>query len=249
MSGSPVSPKYIKGALVEFSGRFLGPLPNVITFQYNPETVPRELKPWVPDTVTTASIERHDDGTGTITAAPVDPEESFSLELLLDASDALEFPDSHPVARLFGVADRIAALELLIYPDNGGPLGGELLAPVTGSLRGDNAAENLLGEFRDLVRKSVPVVLLVWGPGRIAPVRLKSFRVEEQAFSPLLYPTRAKASVGLQVLPPHALEGYVDGFGKQLAKVAYAFTQKQKEVLAAANLANAAESVLDYLPG
>lgn len=43
-------------------------------------------------------------------------------------------------------------------------------------------------------------VLFVWGPGRIFPVRVKDFQVEEQAYSPLLYPIRARVTVGLEVL-------------------------------------------------
>jgi len=40
------SPKLLKGALVQFSAPFLVPVPNVIIFQYNPETLSRTLTPW-----------------------------------------------------------------------------------------------------------------------------------------------------------------------------------------------------------
>ncbi len=36
-NGYSRSPKLLKGALSEFSERFIDPLPNVIVFQYNPE--------------------------------------------------------------------------------------------------------------------------------------------------------------------------------------------------------------------
>ena len=36
------------GALVEFSSRFIGPVPNIIVFQYNPEKLTRSLTPWQP---------------------------------------------------------------------------------------------------------------------------------------------------------------------------------------------------------
>ena len=38
-TGYSRSPKLLKGALVEFSERFIGPIPNVIVFQYNIETL------------------------------------------------------------------------------------------------------------------------------------------------------------------------------------------------------------------
>jgi len=44
----------------------------------------------------------------------------------------------------------------------------------------------------------LPVVLFFWGPGRIIPVRVTALSIEEQQFSPTLYPIRAKATIGLQ---------------------------------------------------
>jgi len=79
-------------------------------------------------------------------------------------------------------------------------------------------------------------------------VRLTSFSVEEQAFSPILYPIRAKVSVGLKILTPNALSGHPDGTAKDIAIAAFKFTRGQKQVLAAANLANSVESILGLLP-
>jgi hypothetical protein len=36
-SDFPRSPKLLKGALVVYESQFLGPVPNVVAFQYNPE--------------------------------------------------------------------------------------------------------------------------------------------------------------------------------------------------------------------
>lgn len=238
-TGYSRSPNLLKGALIEFSSRFLGPIPNVIIFQYNPETLSRELTPYVP-----AQAEAGEEAPDPGTAAPYDPQETFSLVLELDATDALEHPESHPVAAISGVADRIAALEMLVYPDPAGSLLGDLAASVSASLGGAGA-----GAAADPVpRASVPIVMLVWGPGRIVPVRLTSFAVEEEAFSPILYPIRAKVTVGLQILTPEGLAGYEDGLAKDFATVAYKFTKTQKEVLAMANLANSVESILGMLP-
>jgi hypothetical protein len=91
--------------------------------------------------------------------------------------------------------------------------------------------------------------MFVWGPGRIVPVRLTSFTVEEQAFSPLLYPIRAKVTVGLKILTPKDfLPEDKRKFSEDLAVASFNFTRKQKQVLAAANLANSVESILGMLP-
>jgi hypothetical protein len=235
-SGYSQSPKLLKGALVELSQRFIGPVPNVIVFQYNPETLSRSLTVWQPpDTDDTGKTKK------SATAQPSDPPETFTLNLVLDATDDLEEPESHPVAVVSGVAARIAALEMLLYPQEESLLGG-LLGSVSASL---SAA---IEGTKTVPRGTVPIVLFVWGPGRIVPVRLTSFSVEEQAYSPLLYPIRAKVSVGLKVLSPADLKSHPDGTSKALAEAVFKFTRKQKQVLAAANIANSVESILGMLP-
>ena len=49
-------------------------------------------------------------------AQPLDPGETVNLTLELDATDELEDPDNNQVAVIAGVADRLAALEMLLYP-------------------------------------------------------------------------------------------------------------------------------------
>jgi hypothetical protein len=105
---------------------------------------------------------------------------------------------------------------------------------------------------RDAVpRLEVPIVLFFWGPGRIVPVRLTTFTVEEQQYSPLLYPLRAKVTIGLTVLNEQHLLN-VAGEARRsaivtLAKACYKFTQAQKEALATANLGKTLDS-LGVLP-
>ena len=43
-----------------------------------------------------------------------------------------------------------------------------------------------------------PVVLFVYGPSRIVPVKVESLSVTEQAFDPLLNPTLASVDIGLR---------------------------------------------------
>lgn len=83
---------------------------NIIAFQYNPETLTRKLTPW-----SASEWQGERWGQENPSAQPFDPGETFTLTLELDATDALEDPDNHPVAVVSGVADRIAALEMLLF--------------------------------------------------------------------------------------------------------------------------------------
>src|SRR5262249_46812479 len=108
------SPKLLKGALIQFSAPLLVPIPNLIAFQYNPESLTRSLTPWAPPSK--EDREHPDEKLLNQMKQPYDPQETFSLQLELDATDDLESPDSHPVAVVSGVASRIAAIEMLLYP-------------------------------------------------------------------------------------------------------------------------------------
>lgn len=248
-NGFSRSPLLLKGALIEFSERFIGPLPNIIIFQYNPASMSRSLEVYNP-----FQTEEVTDEEGQVQsvnysisadAQPHDPPESFSLELELDATDDLEIGD--PIAVATGVADRIAALEMLLYPQEESLLG-ELLGAISVSIGGGGASASTSAAAEPVPRGRVPVLLFVWGPGRILPVRLTSFNVDEQAHSPILYPTQAKVSLGVQVLTLNELNAYQDSMSKDLAIAAYKFTRKQKQVLAASNVANTVQSILGILP-
>jgi hypothetical protein len=256
-SGYSRSPKLLKGALIQFSAPMLIPIPNIIIFQYNPETMTRTLTPWTPAartySETTGQLEDLTRAQARALAQPFDPEETFSLVLELDAADALEHPASHPVARLAGVADRIAAIEILCYPPGQSALGGLLGISASVSIGSSGLSASLGGAAADVLpRKAVPIILFFWGPGRIVPVRITTFSVEEQQYSPLLYPIRAKATLGLKVLDEnHLLNAEGTGGGGlavDIAKACYKFTRAQKEALATANLVNSAESVIGLLP-
>ena len=237
-------PKLLKGALVQFSAPMLVPIPNVIIFQYNPESLSRTLQPFhLPDDKAAGGKPVPDTSNQT---QPFDPTETFNVSLLLDASDALESPEFHPVAFVSGVADRLAAIEMLLYPSDDSP---SLSIPVGDSLGGATAAaEAAIGDQSEPVPKQkAPIVLFVWGPGRIVPVRLASYAVEEQANNTLLYPIRAKVTLGLQILTADSFPE-PRSVTEKIAVACYKFTMGQKKVLALANVANSVESVLGLLP-
>ncbi len=254
-NGYSRSPKLLKGALIQFSAPMLIPIPNIIVFQYNPESMTRQLTPWKPREQVEYGSEEEARKAGekllNELSQPYDPEETFTLALELDAADALEEPESHRVAVIAGVADRISAMEMLCYPPGPGALGGLLNVSVNVSI-GAGGISASVGTADSVPRLEVPIVLFFWGPGRIVPVRISSFSVEEQQYSPLLYPLRAKVSIGMTVLNENHLLNVAGETGKSaivsIAKACYKFTQAQKEALATANLANSVESIIGMLP-
>ena len=241
------SPFVMKGALVQFSAPLIVPIPNIIVFQFNPESITRTLSPYDPKLgdPTPGSSGKGTDERNLLPAdaQPFDPTETFTLNLLVDASDALEEPESHPVAVATGVADRLAAIEMLLYPAGDSLLGGLLGTAATSLSTSTFSSSGVVTKPPDK-RKSVSTVLFIWGPGRIVPVRLTSFTVEEMQFNQFLYPHRARASLGMRVVTSTELRSIQPGkLEYDIAAVAYDFTRAQKEVLALANIANTVESV------
>jgi hypothetical protein len=221
----------------------LVPIPNIIVFQYNPESIKRTIGASGPAGDGKGNEAPQDVNPLT---QPYDPRETFDLSLELDAADALEEPEGHPIAVISGVADRIAAMEMLAYPQEQSALGGVLGVSIDISLSGAGASFG--GSNEPVPCKTVPVVLFFWGPGRIVPVRVTGFSVEEQAYSPTLYPIRAKVTVGVQVLDAKAFDNQEQTATVKIAKACYTFTRVQKELLATANIANTVESIIGMLP-
>ncbi len=132
--------KYIKGALVQFMDTFLIPLPNVIIFQYNPESI---VHTWSqPEAATQASS-----GRSNPLAVKGVPGESFSFTLMLDVVDMIAdgSPVAQGIATVSGIYTRLAALEMLQYPVATGG-GGGLLGSVSVSAGGLSLGGSAGGE-------------------------------------------------------------------------------------------------------
>lgn len=202
----------LKGAFLKFDAGLLGKLPNIVVFQFNPDRVTR--------TPTLARPPVKPDGSGSQPAAqqPDPPAESISFTLRLDANDQLA--QGNPIAATSGILPTLSALELLMV--SSAPLID--LASLIGKKKPhQNPPEKL------------PTVLFFWGPFRILPVSVKSLSITETEYDPLLNPVRAEVAVSLDVLTRKQAEDDAVAIG------AYKYSQGVKEVMAALNLANAAQ--------
>lgn len=231
----------LKGALVSFSPTFLPlPIPNVIIFQYNPETMTHTWSQ--PEAASSAGTE-----TSNPLAVQGMPGEQFSFQIQMDSNE--EIADStltSGLAKLSGLYSRIAALEMLLYPTGtSNALVGAVTAAISSALGGGDS-----GPKRTVPQSVIPVTLFIWGPGRIVPVRVTGLTITETLYDQALNPIHAQAQVTLRVLTPAELVAAKTGNDVLggLATVAYTYTLTLRQTLAVANLANAAESIIGMIP-
>jgi len=219
-SDFPRSPRFLRGALVAYDTPFLGPVPNIIVFQYNPDQLSRSLRARALPAETRPTGQARDDAF--LTLGP--PVESINLTVEIDATDQLEAKNPIAVAR--GIQPTLSALELLMYPRSTQILLNSTLAAAGTAV---------------LQVESTPLVLFVWGLARVLPVRVTSFSVTEEAFDTALNPLQAKVELGLEVMT------YLDLAPGSVGDIAYKAMLVQREVLARLNLINSAENLLGGL--
>ncbi len=236
---------FMKGALVSYTptgGLGLPSLPNVILFQYNPETIthawteagsppPPQPEPNKPQEYVSAL------------AVTGNPGETFSFTLMLDSDQIIADTAPGPasvLAQASGVYTSLAALELLQFPSPPVPstpassgLQGQVSAAVNAAAAGAGGGG---ASSQSVPSSQVPVVLFVWGPMRIVPVRVTALSVTERLFDELLNPTHAEAQITLSVLTPKDLANVPEPM-KTLATTAYDYTLGLRQAEAAANFA------------
>lgn len=228
-TGLSRSPKLEKGALVQLIPDLIGVTPNVVTFQYNPGQLSHTVTPWNP-----FEVDQTQRGAQAPNVQPFEVRESFSLKVELDAADDLE--DGRPIAERVGIAHRLAALQKMLEPSSG----------FVGDLIG--RAQAIAGNAqRFAVRPTVPVILFVWGPGRVLPVRITSYEVSETLFSPTLHPLQADVSLGLEVLTPDVFKCQKD-ITAFVAIAAYQLTKTKRDALALAYNGTNADAIRGLLP-
>jgi hypothetical protein len=235
--------QFIKGAMVSFMPTFIGSLPNVIVFQFNPETITHT---WTPASTETQA--------GKDPLATKDtPGEQFSFPLSLDSNDTIANSDANPIAgglaMTSGVYTRLAALEMLLYPTKvpDGGLVGQVSASISAAGASFSLSATSSSATETVPQSEVPLVLFVWGPQRIVPVRVTALTITEKLYDTFLNPTHADVQMTLRVLTDNELAG-VKGELKTVATIANKYTQGLRQVHALANLGDAAESIVGMLP-
>ena len=177
MSGSPISPRLVKGGIVTLDPD-TSVIQSVIALQYNPDSLSRTLQ--------IQSTPGGQDGVRVDALRLRGPAvETIKVEAELDATDQLEFPTQFPLAVQYGLHPQLAQLEMLINPT------------VETLIADDNMANSGTLEIIPLEQ---PLTLFVWSKSRVVPVRLTEFSITEEAFDVRLNPIRAKVSLGLRVL-------------------------------------------------
>jgi hypothetical protein len=234
-------PATVKGALIELIPGFVLPVPNVIVFQINPDTMTHT---WTQPAAADAAVLKQNP-----LAVKGDPKESFKFTLKMDAEDTIARgnPVASGIAVASGVYSRLSALERLQYPvpakktDLVGSVsvsvsvGGAAGAAAGAALGGGGAAQ-----ATQVPTFQLPTVLFVWGPWRVLPVKVKDFAVTEKKYDFLLNPTQVEASISLDVLTQDELKALSGG--AELAQVAYAWTDVNRLAFAAENVANTADA-------
>ena len=170
MTMFPRTPRLVRGALVSIDLVTL--VPQVILFQYNPETLTRSLQP----------RGRAEGEQGEVPRVAMAPTESIRIDMLLDASDQLERGATGAQA---GLHPQLAALELLLYPPAARIIA-ETALLAAGTI--------------ELMPPAAPLTLFIYGARRVLPVQLTELSITEEAHDPLLAPLLARASIGLRVL-------------------------------------------------
>ena len=182
---------FLKGMLIEYA---LSLPPLALEFEFNPQTISRTRSV----NITTGDAPGTQGGydfllpteTPRVAQGVTVSPETFNLEVLFDASDAMADP-GHPanaIAAVFGIEPQLDTLRSMVEPKAQGPGGLQTLASLG------------LGEPKAFQRDQHPsVLLLVWGT-HILPVFMTSVQVEETAHLPTLIPYRATVTMGFQVI-------------------------------------------------
>jgi len=176
MTTFPGSPRLLKGGIVLIDTE-TSSVQRIITLQYNPDSLSRTLQ--------VQSIGGDSGNRSEALRLTGPPVETLKLDVEIDATDQLEFPDENKNAVKVGIHPQLAALETIIYPTSGQLLSNNSLAQ-SGTL--------------EIAPMETALTLFIWSKDRIIPVRLTEFSVTEEAFDTNLNPIRAKVSLGMRVL-------------------------------------------------
>ncbi|HKC63779.1 MAG TPA: hypothetical protein VKB86_09080 [Pyrinomonadaceae bacterium] len=224
-------PYLMRGAMIEYGSDFLGPLPNVVIFQFNPETLTRTIQ--IPT--------RPSGGAARETTQAGEPSiEKITLKAQFNASDGKG--TGNPLALTMGVGPRLAALEKMVHP------AGKISGLIGKAIDAIGDALGLGGgggdtDARQIVpREKYPRILFIWGPFRVLPVVIESMSITELHYDFMLNPINADVTIGLAV---NQIDNCSDD---TVGKGALEYSNLAKEAQAILNLANTIEQVAELIP-
>ena len=175
MTSFPASPRLAKASIL-----CIDPTSQQISsikLQYNPEKISRTLTPRIKGGGSEGG------GRSELMRIEGAPQETITLEVVIDASDQLNQGD--PGACQMGIYPQLSALELLVYPSSSSVL--------------MSTALQALGTL-EFLPPLAPFTLFFWGPKRIVPVKLSSFTINETYHDAKLNPISAEVTLSMQVL-------------------------------------------------
>ena len=218
----------LRGALIEYGSDLIGPIPNVVIFQFNPESLSRSLQ--IPPRPTGAT-QRETTQAGEKTFEKISFKAHFSAANMLDEDKAL--------AKLFGIGPQLCALEKMVLPSSkiAGLIGAAIDA--IGDALGGGGDD---AQAQPIPREKYPRILFIWGLTRVLPVTIDSMSISELDYDSILNPLRAEVDITLSVI---AIDQCSDDV---LAKGALEYSTIAKEAQAIANLANTAEQIVELIP-
>ena len=218
----------LRGALIEYGTDLIGPIPNVVIFQFNPESLSRTLQ--IPQRPTGATQRE-------TTQAGEKTFEKISFKAHFSAADMLA--DDKVLALMFGIGPQLCALEKMVLPSS------KIAGLIGAAIDAIGDALGLGGDeppAQPIPREKFPRTLFIWGLTRILPVTIDSMTISELEYDALLNPLRAEVDLQLTVI---AVDQCSDDV---LAKGALEYTTIAKEAQAIANLANTAEQIVELIP-
>jgi len=222
-------PFLMRGAMIEYGSDFLGPLPNVVIFQFNPESLTRTIQ--IPPRPSGAAARE-------TTQAGEPSIEKISLKAQFSAADGMG--TGNVLARTMGVGPRLAALEKMVNPASklSGLIGAAIDAIGSALGLGGGASE----PRQVIPREKYPRILFIWGPFRVLPVVIESMSITELQYDFLLNPIQADVTIGLAV---NAIDSCSDD---TVGKGAMEYSNMAKDAQAMLNLANTIGQIAELIP-
>jgi len=147
------------------------------------------------------------------------------MEAVIDAVDQLERPQEHDLTLREGIGPQLAALELFLNPSTA-----QLARTAALSSQG----------VLEVLPMEAPLTVLVWGKGRVLPVRLSELTIEEQFFDVQLNPIRATVNLSMSVLTVNELGLGHPGAALHLAALARKESLAPQSITSISDLASIA---------